>query len=428
MQGIKGLLQWLWAGRSLSLQSPSGWQQMELLGTAPTAAGISVTPHTALHLSTVWACVRLISESIASLPLHVYRRVDDKRRERVVGSPQHRLLHDEPNELMTSFVFREVLSSQLLLWGNAYAAILRNGAAAPTDLLPVPSSNVAVRRSERIGLVYDFRMPDGKVYSLGQADVLHIPGLSPDGICGISPVQYAAQSIGLGLAAEQFGASFFGSGSMPSGVITLQGKLNKEQAQAFRDAWQSTYGGLSNAQRTAVLFEGAKWERITIPPNDAQFLETRKFQVSEIARWYRIPPHMVGDLDRATFANIEHQQLEFVIHTLRPWLVRFEQEFNRKLFPSSTEGRPSDLYAEFSVEGLLRGDIKSRSDYYVKGRQWGWLSANDIREKENMEPIDDGDVYLTPLNMVPAGSAPADGADAPQDPADTAPSGQEAQA
>ena len=405
MGGIKGLIGWLWAGtaqRSLTLQSSEGWL-MDSLGSTKTMSGISITPDKAMQLSAVSACVRLIAESIASLPLHVYRRVDDARRERVSATPASRLLHDEPNEMMTSFVFRETLSAHLLLWGNAYALIMRDNAGRPIELLPVHPSCVTVRKSATLGLVYDLRMADaGVVPRVSQADMLHIPGLSYDGILGMSPIRYAAQSIGLGLAAEQFGAAFFGNGSTPSGYITLPGKLTKEQAAQMRESWYATYGGVSNSNKTAVLFENGKFERISIPPDEAQFIETRKFQVADIARWYRVPPHMIGDLERATFSNIEHQALEFVTTTLRPWLVRFEQEINRKLFPSSTSGAPSDLYAEFKVDALLRGDIKSRGDYYIRGRQWGWLSANDIRALENLEPITGGDIYLNPLNMASA--------------------------
>jgi HK97 family phage portal protein len=406
MRGIKGFLRWAWDGgeQRSSLRDPDAAIFDALTLGTTTASGISVSADKAMQLSAVSACVRLIAESIASLPLDVYTREPDGGRKRAVGHPTHQLLHAEPNPLMTSFVFREMLAAQVLLKGNAYAPIIRNGAAQPVELLPVLSDTVRVRRSETMGLVYDLQMPDGRSYTLGQADVLHVPGLSFDGITGVSPIKYAAQAIGLGLAAEQYGAAWFGNGSTPAGYISMAGKLNKDQAAAMRDSWYAAYGGLRNANKTAVLFDGAKFERISIPPNEAQFIETRKFQVSEIARWYRVPPHMIGDLERATFSNIEHQQLEFVTHTLRPWLIRFEQEINRKLFPSSTDGTPARHYCEFNVDGLLRGDIKSRSDYYVRGRQWGWLSANDIRAKENMEPIDGGNVYLTPLNMVNGGT------------------------
>lgn len=406
MRGLKSIIDAVWhgTGHQRGGLSDADAELAAALGVMTSAAGVSVSPDTAMRLSAVNACVRLIAESIASLPLHVYRRSADGRRARADDSSAARLLHDEPNELMSSFTFRETLSAQLLLWGNAYAAIVRRRSSEPVELLPVQSRSVRVRRAAGGGLVYDVTMLDERTATIGQADMLHIPGLSYDGLTGLSPVRYAAQSIGLAIAAEQFGATFFGNGSRPSGVITMPGVLSSEQAKQLRAAWYDAYGGLPNSNKTAVLFNGAKFEPVSMPPEEAQFIETRKFQVADIARWFRVPPHMIGDLDKATFSNIEHQALEFVTHTLRPWLVRIEQELNRKLFPSSTDGRPNDLYCEFAVDGLLRGDVKSRADYYVKGRQWGWLSANDIRRLENMEPIDGGDEYLTPLNMTTVGS------------------------
>lgn len=409
MGGIKGLLQRIWTGQEerSTLANPDA-DLLAALGVQATASGVHVTPESAMRLSAVSACVRLISESIASLPLHVYRRLDERKRVKVIDVPAHRLLHDEPNPLMTSFTMRETMSAQLLLWGKALAVVIRNQASEPVEILPVHPSRVQIRRSDLIGLVYDVRLPNERTITVGQADMIHVPGLSFDGIESLSPIRYAAQSIGLGIAAEQYGAAFFGNGSTPSGYLTMAERLSPEQVTTLRNSWYASYGGVANSNKTAVLFGGAKFERISIPPSEAQFVEARKFQVAEIARWYRVPPHMIGDLEKATFSNIEHQALEFVTHTLRPWLVRWEQELNRKLFPTSTAGVPSDLYVEFNVDGLLRGDIKSRSDYYIRGRQWGWLSANDIRALENMDPIDNGDVYLSPLNMVQAGDPAAD--------------------
>lgn len=406
---LKQLLTRLWSGapeeRSFTLAGGSA-ELLDALGSMRTASGVTVTPNTAMKLSAVSACVRLIAESIAALPLNVYRRVDDKRRVRVSDIPQHRLLHNEPNRLMSSFTFRETLAAHLLLWGNAYALLVRNGAAEVVEMLPVHPQQVAVYKTEGGELAYEVRI-DNLHRRVTQWDMLHIPGLAFDGITGMSPIKYAAQSIGLGLAAEAFGAAFFGNGSMPSGVLSMPGRLDKTQIETLRDSWYASYGGASNSNRTAVLFDGAKFDPISLDPDVAQFVETRRFQVADIARWYRVPPHMIGDLEKATFSNIEHQALEFVTHTLRPWLVRFEQELQRKLFPSSSEGLPSDLYCEFNVDGLLRGDHKSRNEAYAIGRQWGWLSVNDIRARENLEPVADGDTYIVPLNMVPAKQAGA---------------------
>jgi HK97 family phage portal protein len=428
MAGLKHLLQRIWTGGGESratLGNPDSTLMDALSGGYNTAAGVPVTPESAMRLSTVSACVRLISESIGSLPLHVYQRTDERTRTKITGTPQYRLLHDEPNKMMTAFVFRETMAAHVLVWGNAYALIIRNRAGEPIELLPVNPQSVRISKEPTTGelaydvsLAYDEFIGLQKVYRVNQADILHVPGLAFNGVTGISPIKYAAQSIGLALAAERYGAAFFGNGSIPAGVLEIAGKPNAEQQKAIAASWNAAYGGSGNSGKTAVLVDGAKFSKISISPNEAQFIETRKMQIGEIARWYRVPPHMIGDLDKATFSNIEHQALEFVTHTLRPWLVRFEQEFNRKLFPSSSDGQPNDTYAEFNVDGLLRGDIKARGDYYVRGRQWGWLSANDIRGKENMEPIEGGDVYLTPMNMVDAANIPA--IDQPADQGQTA--------
>lgn len=411
MAGLKGLLSriWLGSGESRATLANPDALLLEAFGSISTASGVAVTPESAMRLSAVSACVRLISESIGSLPLHVYRRKGDRRREKAKDLALYRLLHDEPNRMMTSCIFRETLSANVLCHGNAYAYIERDNAAEPLQLLPLASPSVRVIKEATSGeLAYVITL-DGKTFRVNQANIIHVPGLSFDGISGMSPIKYGAQSIGLAIATERFGAAFFGNGSMPSGTLELPGSASPEQQRNLLASWNAAYGGLNNAQKTAVLVGGAKFSPISVNPDEAQFIETRKMQVSEIARWFRVPPHMIGDLDRATFSNIEHQGLDFVTHTLRPWLVRFEQEFNRKLFPTSSSGQPSDLYCEFNVDGLLRGDIKARGEYYVRGRQWGWLSANDIRTQENLEPIEGegGDVYLTPLNMIDTNKDPA---------------------
>jgi HK97 family phage portal protein len=413
---LRDLFRYVWLGRQTAA-SASQLQARDLTlanagvlidvnGELSTRAGVTVTIDRAMQLSAVSACVRLLSESIASLPLNVYRRLDGGRRERVTTLPECRLLHDEPNGLMTSFVWRETSSAHLLLWGNAYSVILRADGATPSALLPIMPQYVHVMKQPNGELAYHVN-GHGLNRIINQADMLHVPGLAYDGLLGMSPIKYAAQSIGLALAAEAYGAGFFGNSSIPSGFISTTAKLNPEQARDLGRRWSENYGG-QRSQGTAVLDSGAKFERVTMPPEEAQFIETRKFQLADIARWYRVPPHMIGDLERATFANIEHQALQFVTHTLRPWLVRFEQEITRKLFPSNSDGTPSELYVEFNVDGLLRGDIKSRYEAYAIGRQWGWLSTNDIRTRENLEPVSDGDTdYLQPLNMVPRGDSPS---------------------
>ena len=363
-----------------------------------THAGKRVTDRTALQHTVVYACVRVLSEAIASLPLHVYKYTD-KGKERVQQHPLFYLLHDEPNPEMTSFVFRETLMSHLLIYGNAYAQIIRNGRGEVIGLYPLMPDRIKVDRDERNRLVYiysryDEANPNFKVQGdiiLRQEDVLHIPGLGYDGLVGYSPIAMAKNAIGISLACEEYGASFFGNGASPSGVLEHPGVI--KNPERVRDAWQKAYGG-NNNHRTAILEEGMKYTPISIPNNEAQFLETRKFQIAEIARLYRVPLHMIGDLEHATFSNIEEQSLEFVKYTLDPWIIRWEQSLQKALL---SESEKKQYFIKFNVDGLLRGDYASRMQGYATARQNGWMSANDIRELEDMNRIPaelGGDLYL----------------------------------
>lgn len=377
-----------------------------------TASGVTITPDTAMQATTVYACVRILSETVASLPLPLYRRTGDRGRERAVDHPLYTLLHDAPNPEMTSFELRETLMGHVLLWGNAYCDIQTDGAGRVTALWPLRPDRMAVRRDKATGLiVYDYTLPGTVTKVPLAADrILHIKGLSVNGLVGLPPIAMARQSIGLALATEEFGARFFSNNAQPGVVLEHPGKLGEEAYNRLRESWSETHSGLSNAHRVAILEEGMKLDKIGIPPNDAQFLETRKFQAVEIARIFRVPPHLIGDLDRATFSNTEQQSLEFVIHTIRPWLVRIEQAITRSLLMPAER---RTYFAEFLVDGLLRGDTTSRYAAYATGRQWGWLSINDVRTLENLNPVDGGDAYLEPMNMTEAGSAPAPAAPAP---------------
>lgn len=363
-----------------------------------THAGKRVTDRTALQHTVVYACVRVLSEAIASLPLHVYKYTD-KGKERVQQHPLFYLLHDQPNPEMTSFVFRETLMSHLLIYGNAYAQIIRNGRGEVIGLYPLMPDRIKVDRDECNRLVYiysryDEANPNFKLQGdiiLRQEDVLHIPGLGYDGLVGYSPIAMAKNAIGISLACEEYGASFFGNGASPSGVLEHPGVI--KNPERVRDAWQKAYGGINN-HRTAILEEGMKYTPISIPNNEAQFLETRKFQIAEIARLYRVPLHMIGDLEHATFSNIEEQSLEFVKYTLDPWIIRWEQSLQKALL---SESEKKQYFIKFNVDGLLRGDYASRMQGYATARQNGWMSANDIRDMEEMNPIseeDGGNLYL----------------------------------
>lgn len=365
-----------------------------------TTSGKPVNERTAMQTTAVYACVRILAEAIASLPLHVYEYQDDGGKKLVHDHPLYYLLHDEPNPEMTSFVFRETLMSHLLIWGNAYAQIIRDGAGRVLGLYPLLPDKMEVQRDDRGNIYYVYSRnsdenPMFKEYGnikLKAEDVLHIPGLGFDGLIGYSPIAMAKNAVGMTLACEEYGASFFANGANPGGVLEHPGVL--KDPSKVRESWNSVYRGVNNAHKIAVLEEGMKYQQIGIPPEEAQFLETRKFQINEIARLYRIPPHMVGDLDKSSFSNIEQQSLEFVKYTLDPWVIRWEQSLQRSLFLPGEKGK---YFIKLNVDGLLRWDYQSRMNGYAVGRQNGWFSANDIREMENMNPIPDeegGNLYL----------------------------------
>ena len=361
-------------------------------------SGKSVTPSSAIQVSAVYACVRVIAETIASLPLNVFEATD-KGGVKALEHPLQRLLHDEPNPEMTSFIWRETMLSHLLLWGNSYCQILRTGRNGIVGLYPLLPDHMAVDRDTKGKLTYTYTTSEGRMEQLNPEDVLHIPGLGFDGVMGYSPIALEKAAIGLGIAAEEYGSKFFQNGARPSGILTHPNTV-KDPA-ALRASWNAAYGGSGNASRVAVLEEGMTFVPLSMPNNEAQFLETRKFQVTEICRIFRVPPHMIGDLERATFSNIESQNISFAVHTIRPWLVRIEQAINKTLIPENEKDR---YYAQFNIDGLMRGDYKSRMEGYAIARQNGWMSANDIRALENLNPISEeegGNAYLVNGNMIP---------------------------
>ena len=361
-------------------------------------SGKSVTPSSAIQVSAVYACVRVIAETIASLPLNVFEATD-KGGVKALEHPLQRLLHDEPNPEMTSFIWRETMLSHLLLWGNSYCQILRTGRNGIVGLYPLLPDHMAVDRDTKGKLTYTYTTSEGRMEQLNPEDVLHIPGLGFDGVMGYSPIALEKAAIGLGIAAEEYGSKFLQNGARPSGILTHPNTV-KDPA-ALRASWNAAYGGSGNASRVAVLEEGMTFVPLSMPNNEAQFLETRKFQVTEICRIFRVPPHMIGDLERATFSNIESQNISFAVHTIRPWLVRIEQAINKTLIPENEKGR---YYAQFNIDGLMRGDYKSRMEGYAIARQNGWMSANDIRALENLNPISEeegGNAYLVNGNMIP---------------------------
>jgi HK97 family phage portal protein len=375
---------------STSLANPASW----MFDGSASKTGIAITEDSAMRLSAVFGAVRVISETIASLPWEVKQDAGDSTRS-ASAHPINKLIH-HPNGMMTDFNFREVCQAHLCLHGNAFIAIRRNEAGQPVKLIPVHPDRVEVK-------VYK----DEKFYTIDQGketfddtEMIHILGLSFDGIIGKSVIESARESIGLGLAADQFGGSFFGNGANVSAVLTHPGKLSDEAYKRLMASWQRRYSGMDNSHKTAILEEGMNLTKVSISPQESQFLETRKFGVEDIARFFRIPLAYLGSLENSsTRANIEEQGIQFQRNTILPWVKRWEAEFNRKLFPGQ-----EDYFIRMNMDGLLRGDISSRYSSYATARQWGWLSVNDIRKHESLDPIDGGNVYLQPLNMVEVGT------------------------
>ena len=397
-----GIFSGLFRSRDAPKNRTSGSAYSFFMGGS--TSGKRVNERSAMQMTAVYSCVRILSEAVAGLPLHFYRYTDNGGKEKAVEHPLYFLLHDEPNPEMTSFVFRETLMTHLLLWGNAYAQIIRNGKGEVIALYPLMPDRMSVERDSRGQLYYEYTvsMDDaptlkGSTVVLPPSEVLHIPGLGFDGLVGYSPIAMAKNAIGMAIACEEYGAKFFANGAQPSGVLEHPGTI--KDPTRVRESWQSTFGGSQNANKVAVLEEGMKYTPISISPEQAQFLETRKFQINEIARIFRVPPHMVGDLEKSSFSNIEQQSLEFVKYTLDPWVCRWEQSMVRSLL---TPEEKKQYFIKFNVDGLLRGDYQSRMNGYATARQNGWMSANDIRELENLDRIPEelgGDLYLINGNM-----------------------------
>jgi HK97 family phage portal protein len=393
-----GILQGIFKARDKPKDALGGSRYRFFFGS--TSAGKPVNEQTAMQMTAVYSCVRILSETLAGLPLNVYRYNDSGGKEKHLKHPLYKLLHDEPNPEMTSFTFRETLMSHLLLWGNAYAQIIRNARGEVIALYPLMPNKMTVDRDANGRLFYLYQRSvedaptlgkDSMVY-LTPSDVLHIPGLGFDGLVGYSPIAMAKNAVGLAMATEEYGAKFFANGAAPGGVLEHPGTI--KDPQKVKDSWNATYQGSRNSHRVAVLEEGMKYQPIGISPEQAQFLETRKFQINEIARIFRVPPHMLADLEKSSFSNIEQQSLEFVTYTLDPWVVRWEQSMCRALL---MESEKPTVFIKFNVDGLLRGDYVSRMSGYATARQNGWMSANDIRELENLDRIPaeiGGDLYL----------------------------------
>ena len=383
------------------------------LGSRTASSGVAVDATTALEVTSVWAAVRRISSTIATLPLHTYQ-VSATGKEKAVAHPVYKLLHVRPNPYQSAFTFREQMLAHLLIYGDWFCEVERDGKGQALALWPLNPVNVRIefwgeRKDQKVYIV----RVGGQDVPLSPDDMLHIPGFSLDGQRGLIPVLYAREAIGIAKATEQFGSTFFANGAQPSGVLMHPGKLGKVANDNLKASWNASFGGLSNAQRLAILEEGMSYLPLGIAPEHAQFLETRKFTVAEIARVFLLPPHLLGDLERATFSNIESQGIDYLVYCIEPWTTKIEQELNYKLFGDAA------YLASFDLTGLLRGDSSSRAAWYTQMLSNGVLSVNEVRAMENLNNIGtEGDTRIRPANMVPLGSPAPSPSTAPgtQDP------------
>jgi HK97 family phage portal protein len=362
-------------------------------------AGPQVSERNAVSLSAHFACVRLISTTLASLPIHIYeKKADGKRRKE--DHPTGRLLHDQPNPDMTAFSFIEAMQAQICNRGVAFAELVFNRKGNVSEIWPIPPGICFPFRERKDGPL-KYRFANSNTI-LPAWKILHIPGLGFDGINSFSPVQLFRQNFGLGMAIEEFGARFFGQGTNIGGFMEHPLKMSDEAYQRLKSTMSEKYQGLQKSHGVIILEEGMKYSKIGMPLDDLQFIESRKFTATEMARIHGVPPHLIGDLEKATFSNIEEQGIEAIIYLFRPWAIRWEQALNAKLF---TEEEKSRLYVKFDINGLMRGNIKARYEAYSLGLQNGFFNVDEVRKKEDMNPLPDGQgkVYRFPLHLSEAG-------------------------
>lgn len=390
---------------SQTLGHPRDPALAQWFGNNSVASGQLVTSDTAMRVTAVYRAVSILAQTYASLPLGVYRDLAGGGKEVDKSHPLYRLLHDQPNAWQTSFEWREMMAGHLALRGNAYSEIISAGGRAIDQLIPLHPDRVRPFRAPDGKVAYEYRPINGPGRVILQSEMHHLRGLSFDGLRGMGVIEHCREAIGVALATEEHGARLFSNGTRLSGLLKLKGALKDDESRKrLKQSWQEAYAGTNNAHKTAVLEDGTEWQQVGMSSVDSQFLESRKYQIAEIARMFGVPLHMLGELTNATFSNIEHQGIEFVTHTIRPGAVRWEQAMKRDLFFGASA---KTHYAEFNLSALMRGDSAARAAYYATARQWGWLSVNDIRALENENPIaEGGDEYLKPLNMIQAGANP----------------------
>lgn len=398
------------------MSSPNEYMANLLRGGGSGAySGVDVDESAALGASPFLASVKVLCETLASLPIILYRRLPNGQgKERATDHPLYKLLHQAVSPDVTAYHFKERMQAQAVLRGDAFAQVIKDANGGyPSELVIMDSRRVTIKK-ESGRLYYEYRQKEGgSPRRLPSDQIFHVSGFGVDATRGLDPVATQRETLGITLAAQLFGATFFGNSANAGGVIEVDKTLSDAAYKRLKNDWEEKHQGAENAHKVAILEEGSKWHQITVPPDEAQYLETRRFQVAETARPHRVPPHLVGDLDRATFSNIEHQSLEFIIYTMLPWFTRWEQAISLQLIP---EWDRDEYFAEFLVDAVVRGDLLSRMNAYRIGREIGLYSANDIRAKENENAIEGGDTYHVPLNWIPvdeAGRAPQPAADPP---------------
>jgi HK97 family phage portal protein len=381
--------------KNLSLTDEKAWDtSLWNLAGAISQSGEVVTESTALTYSAIWCAVNLIAGTVSTLPLQLLRKDQGKT---ITAKEQriYRVLHDEFNPLMTAEMGRSVMAAHLLVWGNCYAEKVTNGVGDIVELWPIPPNRVRIESANNKQVIYSIQV-DSQRYQLNRDRILHIAGLGFDGLQGYSVIAMARKSIGLAMAMETFGSRYFGEGTHPSGIITHPLAIKNND---LRKALKDQYAGLGKTHRLMLLEEGMDYKSIGVPPEDSQFLESRQFQIPEVARWFNLPPHKLKDLTRSSFSNIESEQISFVTDSILPWLIRLEQNYAMQLLSPVEKKR--EFFFRHNVDGLMRGNSKDRSEYYRTMFGIGAMSINDIREKENWDPVENGDERFVPLNMIP---------------------------
>lgn len=386
-----------WAGVSLKDSEALG----RLFSVPVTLSGVPVDETTAHNYSAFFAGVRALSQTVACLPVRAY--TGEGRDRKAADHPIEFVLNRRPNPMMTGYTFKEVLQGNAVVHGNGYAEIVYDRGGSVRELWPIPSKSVAPRWKNDKTLEYVVNV-DGVKRVMPWHAILHIRGYGNDGIQGLGMVQHARECISLGLAAQNYGAAYFGSGGRPDGVLTHPEALSDQARDNIRKEWADRHQG---KRALAVLEEGVTYTKIADSPEDAQFLATRKFQVTEVARWLGVPPHLLGDLEHATFSNIEHQSLEFILYSLQPWCERWSQSLAHLLLTEAEE--KAGTYFEMATDSLLRGDKASRYTANGQAVGSGWKTINEVRVEEGLEPKEGGDELRVPLNQGPAAGAPQPG-------------------